>query len=29
MRTYQELSLDERVEIQQRMRSGDSLRAIA
>lgn len=29
MRTYQELSLNERVEIQQRLQAGDSLRAIA
>lgn len=29
MRTYQELSLDERIEIQQRLEVGDSLRAIA
>ena len=29
MRTYQELSLNERIEIQQRLESGDSLRAIA
>ena len=29
MRTYNELSLDERVEIQRRLEAGDSLRAIA
>lgn len=29
MRTYQELSLEERIEIQQRVDAGDSLRAIA
>ncbi|THD04538.1 helix-turn-helix domain-containing protein, partial [Rhodanobacter lindaniclasticus] len=28
MRTYSELTLEERVEIQQRLESGDSLRAI-
>ncbi|THD09928.1 helix-turn-helix domain-containing protein [Rhodanobacter lindaniclasticus] len=28
MRTYNELTLNERVEIQQRLASGDSLRAI-
>ena len=29
MRTYNELTLEERVEIQQRLESGDSLRAIS
>lgn len=29
MRTYNELSLDERVEMQRRLEAGDSLRAIA
>ena len=29
MRTYNELSLDERVELQRRLEAGDSLRAIA